>query len=133
MGASEKLGVETGNIASRTSRRLGATLSLPLIPLGMVAVVVANTAYLGVRLGSREEKLDTVATSVGKIEAEMYRRTDAEKDRQVIDLKIDNLDRRVSILESARQHQVSVVQARQEKQEDDILSRAWHSIAGGKK
>jgi hypothetical protein len=101
-------------------------------PIGLVAALVANTAYVATKLGVREEKLDTVVASVGEIKAEMYRHTDAEKDREVVNLKIDNLTRRVEVLEAARARQVQIVQARQEKQEDDLLSRAWRSISGGK-
>lgn len=126
MGAPEKLDFDVGDASPRAGRSLGHMV----IPIGLAAAVVAQTAYLGVRLGSREEKLDAVALSVVEIKTEMYRHSDAEKDREIVNVKLDGLDRRVSILEAAREHHVSVVTARVEKQEDDLLSRASRWIAG---
>ena len=99
-------------------------------PLSLVAVLIANTAYVATKLGVREEKLDQVVTTIGEIKAEMYRRTDAEKDREVVNIRIDDLTRRVEVLEAARQRQVQVVQTRQEKQEDDLFSRAGRWLSG---
>ena len=111
--------------------RAGRSVAGMVVPIGLAAIVAAQTAYLGVRLGSREEKLDAVALSVVEIKTEMYRHSDAEKDREIVNVKLDGLDPwRVSILEAAREHHVSVVTARVEKQEDDLLSRAQRWVIG---
>ncbi len=123
MGARENLDFDV-------QPRAGRSVAGMVVPIGLAAIVAAQTAYLGVRLGSREEKLDAVALSVVEIKTEMYRHSDAEKDREIVNVKLDGLDRRVSILEAAREHHVSVVTARVEKQEDDLLSRASRWIAG---
>lgn len=112
------------------ARPAARSVTTLVAPLGLVAALVANTAYVATRLGVREEKLDQVVASVGEIKAEMYRRTDAEKDREVINVQIADLTRRVEVLEAARQRQVQVVQARQDKQEDDLLSRAGRWLSG---
>jgi len=101
-----------------------------VVPIGLVAIVVANTLYVGLSQGRKDEKLDTVVDSVKEIKTEMYRRSDAEKDREVVNVKLDGLERRVTILEAAREHHVAVVTARVEKQEDDLLTRAQHWLIG---
>jgi hypothetical protein len=104
------------------------------MPIGLAAVVIAQAVYVSVHvsdwMGRRDEKLDEVVGTVTEIKAEMYRRSDAEKDREVLNLKVDNLTRRVEVLEAARQHQVALAQQRQEKQEDDLLTRAGRWISG---
>ena len=100
-----------------------------VIPIGSVASVAVSTILLGVSFGRRDDKLDNVVDTVKEIKAEMYRRSDAE----VLNVKLGDLDRRVSILESVHQRRVEVVTAKVEKQEDDLLTRASRWIAGGKK
>jgi len=108
-----------------------------VVPIGLVAIVVANTLWVGMHEGRKDEKLDAVVESaketkadMKEIKAEMYRRSDAEKDREVVNVKLDGLERRVTILEAAREHHVAVVTARVEKQEDDLLTRAQHWLIG---
>jgi hypothetical protein len=108
----------------------GKSISTMVVPIGLVAIVVANTLYVGLSQGRKDEKLDTVVDSVKEIKTEMYRRSDAEKDREVVNVKLDGLERRVTILEAAREHHVAVVTARVEKQEDDLLTRAQHWLIG---
>jgi hypothetical protein len=108
----------------------GKSISTMVVPIGLVAIVVANTLYVGLSQGRKDEKLDTVVDSVKEIKTEMYRRSDAEKDREVVNVKLDGLERRVTILEAAREHHVAVVTARVEKQEDDLLTRAQHWLVG---
>lgn len=105
------------------------SISTLVVPIGLVGVVVANTLWLGFSAGRRDEKLDTVVDSVKEIKTEMYRRSDAE----VLNVKITDLTRRVEVLEAARQRQVQVIQARQDRQEDDILTRAQHWLIGTKR
>jgi hypothetical protein len=100
-----------------------------VIPVGSVASVAVSTILLGVSFGRRDDKLDNVVDAVREIKTEMYRRSDAE----VLNVKLGDLDRRVSILEGVRQHHVDVITTRVEKQEDDLLIRASRWIAGGKK
>jgi hypothetical protein len=102
------------------------------VPIGLVGVVVANTLWVGLSLGRRDDKLDTVVESTKEIKAEMYRRDDAMKDREIINVKLDGLERRVTILETARERHVAVVTARVEKQEDDLLTRAQRWLSGSK-
>jgi hypothetical protein len=118
-------------------KRDDGDLSLPrtksllsmVVPIGSVAIVVVNTLFVGVSFGRRDDKLDNVVDAVKEIKTEMYRRSDAE----VLNVKMNDLDRRVTILETVRQHHVDVVTAKVEKQEDDILTRAQRWIAGGKR
>jgi hypothetical protein len=108
------------------------SVMITAVPLAVVGALLAQTAYISDRLGSREEKLDGVASSVAEIKTEMYRRTDAEKDREIVNVKLEGLERRVTILEAAHEHHVAIVTARVEKQEDDLLTRASHWLVGGK-
>jgi hypothetical protein len=101
-----------------------------VVPIGLVAIVVANTLFVGLSLGRRDDKLDTVVDSVKEIKTEMYRRSDADKDREVVNVKLDGLERRVTILEAAREHHVAVVTAKVEKQEEDLLTRAGRWLTG---
>lgn len=104
-----------------------------VVPITVVAVVLAQTVLVSMWLGGHAEKWDAAADTVKEIKAEQYTQSDAAKDRQVINLQIADLTRRVEVLETARQHQVSVVQARQEKQEEDFLTRAGRWLSGGSK
>jgi hypothetical protein len=110
----------------------GRSVVTMAVPVAVVGALLAQTAYIGVRLGSREEKLDGVASSVAEIKTEMYRRTDAEKDREIVNVKLEGLERRVTILEAAREHHVAVVTAKVERQEDDLLTRASHWLTGNR-
>ena len=106
------------------------TLVVPIgLAVAVIAAAVANSAWVSFSAGRRDEKLDTVVESVKEIKAEMFRRSDAE----VLNVKINDLERRVGILETARQQHVDRVTAKVEKQEDDILTRAQHWLTGGKK
>jgi len=100
-----------------------------VVPIGLVGAVVANMLWVGFSAGRRDEKLDTVINRVEEIKSEMFRRSDAD----VLNVKIDNLERRVGLLETARQHHVDTVTAKVEKQEEDLLSRAQHWLVGGGK
>jgi len=100
-----------------------------VLPVGSVAIVVVNTLFVGVSFGRRDDKLDNVVDAVKEIKTEMYRRSDAE----VLNVKMESLDRRVTILEAVHQRRVEVVTAKVEKQEDDLLTRAQHWITGGKR
>lgn len=97
--------------------------------IGVMAAAVADAAWVSFSAGRRDDKLDNVVDSVKEIKTEMYRRSDAE----VLNVEMKNLDRRVTILETARQQHVDRVTAKVEKQEDDILTRAQHWITGGKR
>ena len=99
-----------------------------VVPIGLVAAFVANTWWVSFSAGRRDDKLDNVAESVKEIKTEMFRRSDAE----VLNVKMDNLERRVSILETARQQHVDRVTAKVERQEDDLLTRAQHWLTGKK-
>src|ERR1700731_2358980 len=100
-----------------------------VIPIGTAASVVVSTILLGALFGRGQGKLDNVVDSVKEIKTEMYRRSDAE----VLNVKLGDLDRRVSILEGVRQHHVDVITTPVEKQEDDLLTRASHWMLGGAK
>ena len=93
-----------------------------VVPVGVVAVVIVNAVWISFSAGS-------VVESVKEIKREMYRRSDAE----VLNVKMDSLDKRVTVLETARQQHVDRVTAKVEKQEDDILTRAQHWLTGGGK
>lgn len=107
----------------------GRSVSTLVVPIGLVAAFIANTLWLGFSAGRRDEKLDTVVDSVKEIKTEMYRRSDAE----LLNLKIQNLEKRVDALEAARQHHVDAVTAKVEKQEEDLLTRAQHWLIGTKR
>jgi glycine cleavage system protein P-like pyridoxal-binding family len=97
-----------------------------VFPIGLVAVVVANAVWVSFSAGRRDDKLDNVVDAVKEIKTEMYRRSDAE----ALNVKLDYLERRVTVLEAARQHHVDVVTAKVEKQEEDLLTRAQHWLTG---
>jgi len=80
-------------------------------------------------VGQRNDKIDNVVESVKEIKSEMYRRSDAE----VLNVKMDNLDKRVTVLETARQQHVDRITTKVEKQEDDLFTRAQHWITGSGK
>jgi len=100
-----------------------------VVPAGSVAIVVVNSLFVGLAFGRKDEQLANVVDAVKEIKTEMYRRSDAE----VLNVKLESLDKRVTTLETARQQHVDRVTAKVEKQEDDILSRAQHWLIGGKK
>ena len=100
-----------------------------VVPAGSVAIVVINSLFVGLAFGRKDEQLANVVDAVKEIKSEMYRRSDAE----VLNVKLESLDKRVTTLETARQQHVDRVTAKVEKQEDDILSRAQHWLIGGKK
>jgi hypothetical protein len=100
-----------------------------VVPIGLVAVVVVNAVWVSFSAGRRDDKLDNVVDAVKEIKSEMYRRSDAE----VLNVKMDNLDKRVTILEAIRQHHDDRVTAKVEKQEDDLFTRAQHWITGSGK
>ena len=97
--------------------------------IGVMAAAVADAAWVSFSAGRRDDKLDNVVDAVKEIKTEMYRRSDAE----VLNVKMESLDRRVTILEAVHQRRVEVVTAKVEKQEDDLLTRAQHWITGGKR
>jgi flagellar basal body-associated protein FliL len=104
-----------------------------VVPIGVVAAIVAvsiaNAAWISFSAGRRDDKLDNVVESVKEIKTEMYRRSDAE----ALNLKVDYLERRVTTLEIARQQHVDRITTKVERQEDDILTRAQHWLTGGGK
>jgi len=100
-----------------------------VFPVGVVASIIGGTAVISFIVGQRNDKIDNVVESVKEIKTEMYRRSDAE----VLNVKMDNLDKRVTALETVRQRTVDRVTAKVEKQEDDLFTRAQHWITGSGK
>lgn len=100
-----------------------------VFPVGVVASIVGGAAAISFTVGQRNDKFDNLVEVVKEIKTEMYRRSDAE----VLNVKMDNLDKRVTILETARQQHVDRVTAKVEKQEDDLFTRAQHWITGSGK
>jgi len=138
MGANPRnlreLDVDVGEGGPGTHQeRPGRSITAMVVPIGVVVAViaaaVANSAWVSFSAGRRDEKLDNVVEAVKEIKTEMYRRSDAE----VLNVKMDSLDKRVTVLEAARQQHVDRVTAKVEKQEDDILTRAQHWLTGGGK
>ena len=129
MGAAlREADLDVGEPRGPRSPRAKSILALA-VPIGSVAIVAVNTFWVGAALGRRDDKLDNVVDTVKEIKAEMYRRSDAE----VLNVKLDNLERRVTTLEAVRQQHVDRVTAKVEKQEDDLLTRAQHWLTGGGK
>jgi hypothetical protein len=107
----------------------GKSISTLVVPIGLVGILGANMLWIGFTIGHKDDKLDNVVDAVKEIKTEMYRRSDAE----VLNVKLDGLDKRVSALEAVHQRRVEVVTAKVERQEDDLLTRAQHWLTGAKR
>jgi hypothetical protein len=71
------------------------------VPIVLVAVVVANTLYIGLSQGRKDEKLDIVVDLVKEMKAEIYRQPEASRDFALRDERTGELARRVQLLEQA--------------------------------
>jgi len=119
--------VDVGDPPGRRSR--SKSIMALVVPVGVVASIIGGAVVISFAVGQRNDKLDNLVEAVKEIKSEMYRRSDAE----VLNVKMDNLDKRVTILETARQQHVDRVTAKVEKQEDDLFTRAQHWITGSGK
>ena len=119
--------VDLGEPVGQRSR--SKSIMALVFPIGVVASIIVGAVVISFAVGQRNEKFDNLADSVKEIKTEMYRRSDAE----VMNVKMDNLDKRVTVLETARQQHVDRVTAKVEKQEDDLFTRAQHWITGSGK
>jgi hypothetical protein len=119
--------VDVGEPPGRSSR--SKSIMGLVFPIGVVVSIIGSAVVISFAVGQRNDKLDNVVEAVKEIKSEMYRRSDAE----VLNVKMDNLDKRVTVLETARQQHVDRVTAKVEKQEDDLFTRAQHWITGSGK
>lgn len=69
------------------------------VPLPMVAVLLAQTVAVVMWVGKQSDKLDTVIEQQKEIKAEVYHSADATRDLALRDQRIDQLERRMTIIE----------------------------------
>jgi len=133
MGANPRnlreLDIDVGESGRESVQARTKSITALVFPIGVVASIIGGAVAISFAVGQRNEKFDNVVEVVKEIKTEMYRRSDAE----VLNVKMDSLDKRVTVLETARQQHVDRVTAKVEKQEDDILTRAQHWLTGGGK
>lgn len=90
-----------------------------VIPVTVVAVVLAQTVFVSVWFGRRDDKLDTVIETVREIKASQYTQGDAAKDLALMHSEISEVRRRVEVLEQQRRQMAAALSDR----EDGFWSR----------
>lgn len=70
------------------------------LPLQLVGILIAQAVMIVLWLDHRFTSLEADIQEQGKeLRAEMYRPMDAEKDREMCNLRIDGMARRIDVLE----------------------------------
>lgn len=99
-----------------------------VIPVTVVAVVLAQTVFVSVWIGRQADKLDTVIETTKEIKAAQYTQTDAAKDLALVRSEVSEVRRRVEVLEQQRRQMAAALN----QTEDGFWSRTSHWIGGGK-